>query len=131
MESRVQGSRPRPRTQKKSKAKDRKARGQELETGASVLRKKRSLKFFSDDLQKKKVFKVFFSGHLQLRKTKKVFANIPRFLAFSNKISTIQKNSAVLKPRTGQFSRTRGFEAKAKDLTFETKDFKMCCRGRP
>ena len=38
------------------------------------------------------------------------------------------KNSAVLEPRTGQFSRTRGLEAKAKDLTFEAKakDFKMC-----
>ena len=47
------------------------------------------------------------------------------------------KNSAVLEPRTGQFSRTWGFEAKAKakDLTFEAKakakDFKMCSRGRP
>ena len=43
------------------------------------------------------------------------------------------KNSAVLEPRTGQFSRTWGFEAKAKDLTFEAKakakDFKMCPRG--
>ena len=33
------------------------------------------------------------------------------------------KNSAVLEPRTGQFSRTWGFEAKAKD-------FKMCPRGQ-
>ena len=45
------------------------------------------------------------------------------------------KNSAVLEPRTWQFSRTWGFEAKAKDLTFEAKakakDFKMCPRGRP
>ena len=42
------------------------------------------------------------------------------------------KNSAVLEPRTGQFSRTWGFEAKAKDLTFEAKakDFKMCPRGQ-
>ena len=35
--------------------------------------------------------------------------------------------------RTGQFSRTWGLVAKAKDLTFETKakakDFKMCPRG--
>ena len=35
------------------------------------------------------------------------------------------KNSAVLEPRTGQFSRTSGFEAKAKNLTFEVKDFKI------
>ena len=52
------------------------------------------------------------------------------------------KNSAVLEPRTGQFLRTSGLEAKAKDLTFEAKakdltfeakakDFKMCPRGRP
>ena len=42
------------------------------------------------------------------------------------------KNTAVLEPRTGQFSRTWGFEAKAKDLTFEAKakDFKMCPCGR-
>ena len=36
------------------------------------------------------------------------------------------KNSAALEPRTGQFSRTWDFEAKAKG-----KDFKMCPRGRP
>ena len=45
------------------------------------------------------------------------------------------KNSAVLEPKTGQFLKTWGFEAKAKakDLTFEAKakDFKMCPRGRP
>ena len=29
-----------------------------------------------------------------------------RFLAFSNKISTVKKNRAVLEPKTGQFSRT-------------------------
>ena len=34
------------------------------------------------------------------------------------------KNSAVLEPSTGQFSRTWDFEAKAKDL-------KMCPRERP
>ena len=38
------------------------------------------------------------------------------------------KNSAVLEPGTGQFSKTWGFEAK--DLTFETKNFKLCSRGR-
>ena len=40
------------------------------------------------------------------------------------------KNSAVLEPSTGQFSRTWGF--KAKDLTFEAKakDFKMCPRSQ-
>ena len=40
------------------------------------------------------------------------------------------KNTAVLEPKTWQFSRTWGF--KAKDLTFEAKakDFKMCPWGQ-
>ena len=59
---------------------------------------------------------------LQLRKTKKVFANFPRgFWRFPTKFQRFA-NSAVLEPRTGQFSRTLGFVAKAKD-------FKMCPRG--
>ena len=45
------------------------------------------------------------------------------------------KTSSVLEPRTGQFSRTWGFEAKAKDFTFDAKvkGFKVCPRdqGRP
>ena len=61
---------------------------------------------------------------LQLRKTKKVFASFPRgFWRFPTKFKRF-KNSAVLERRTDQFSRTYGFEAKAKD-------FKMCPRGRP
>ena len=72
---------------------------------------------------------------LQVRKTKKcsqIFREISG--AFQRNFNCL-KNSAVLEPRTGQFSRTWGFEAKAKDLTFEAKakakDFKMCPRGRP
>ena len=38
------------------------------------------------------------------------------------------KSSAVLEPRTGQFSRAWGYEAK--DLTIEAKEFKMCPRGQ-
>ena len=59
-------------------------------------------------ISKKKVIKIF-SGDLQ---------------NFNN-----SKNSAVLEPKTEQFSRTWGFEAK--DLTFEAKakDFKMCPWG--
>ena len=53
---------------------------------------------------------------------KKVFADFPRGLwRFPTKFQRF-KNSAVLEPRTGQFSRTWGFEAE---------DFKMCPRGRP
>ena len=39
-------------------------------------------------------------------------------LAIFNK----SKNSAVLEPRTEHFRRLAGFEAKAKNLTFEAKD---------
>ena len=42
----------------------------------------------------------------------------------------VTKNSVVLEPKTEQFSRTWGFQAKAKDLTFEAMDFKMCPRGQ-
>ena len=84
-----------------------------------VFTKKRPLKFFSGVLQKieiKKGLQKHFSGNLQ---------------NFND-----SKNSAVLEPRTGQFSRTWGFEAtdltfEAMNLTFEAKakDFKMCPRG--
>ena len=39
------------------------------------------------------------------------------------------KNNAVLEPRTGHFRGLVEFEAKAKDLSFVAKDFKMCPRG--
>ena len=94
--------------------------------------KKDLQKFFSGDLKKKifknffqakKIFKRFFSGDLYLRKPKKKeFADFPQgFWRFPTKFLRF-KNSAVLEPRTGQFSRACGFEAKAKD-------FKMCPRG--
>ena len=131
VESRTQDSRPRPRTQKKSEAKakdslseDRHSRGQGQEcsrpsprtkdTSASALQKKGLHKDFSSDLHEKTFSKKFFK----------------RSTNFNN-----SKNSAVLEPRTGQFSRTWDLEAKAKGLTFEAKakakDFKMCPRGRP
>ena len=71
--------------------------------------------------QAKKVFKNFFSG--DLRKPKKRPADFPQgFWRFPTKFQRF-KNSAVLEPKTGQFSRTWGFDAKAKD-------FKMCPRGQ-
>ena len=103
---------------KKSEAKDslsedRHSRGQGQEcsrprprtkdTSASALQKKRSSqKFFKRSPQKKRFPKNFSSASQN----------------FNN-----SKNSAVLEPRTGQFSRTSGLEAKAKD-------FKMCPRGQ-
>ena len=64
VESRTQGSRPRPRTQKnfEAKAKDRPSRGQGPRTQTQVFSKKKgSQNFFSGDL-KKKVFKIFFQA---------------------------------------------------------------------
>ena len=69
---------------------------------------------------KKKAFKKTFSGVLHKLRSKKFFsADLQNFKH--------SENSAVFEPRTW------GFEANAKDSTFEakTKDFKMCLRGRP
>ena len=122
MKSRTQGSRPRPRTQKNIKAKDRPSRGQGRgpRTQAQVFSKKkkvfkiffkrsqkqRSSKFF---FQPKKVFKFFFSGDFHFRKTKTGLRKFSaRFLALSNKISTVQK--IVLSSSRGQ-ANFRGLEA--------------------
>ena len=99
-------SRPRPRT---------------TDTDASVLKKKkkRLQKFFSGE---KGLQKIFFRRSLLEETKKRVFADFPQgFWRFPTKFQRF-KNSAVLEPRTGQFSRAWGFEAKAKD-------FKMCPRA--
>ena len=89
VESRTQGSRPRPRTK---------------DTGASALKKKGLRKFF----QAKKVFKKFYSGDFHLRKTKQGLPKFSaRFLALSNKISTVKK--IVLSSIQGQ-GNFRGLE---------------------
>ena len=124
VESRTQGSRPRPRTQKKSEAKakdslprtdaleakDRNARGQGPRTQAQVLSKKKK--------KKKKVFTKIFQAipPQKKKKKKKVFTKIFQAIStkkrFPNNFSSapqnfnIPKNSAVLEPRTGQFLRT-------------------------
>ena len=66
-----------------------------------------------------------FSSYLHKKSFPNNFSSAPQ--TFNN-----SKNSAVLEPRTGQFSRTWGLGAKAKDLTFEAiaKDFKMRPRGQ-
>ena len=104
------------------------------DTGAGVLQKKEGLQnFFSSDLKKKvfknffqakKVFKNFFQAISTWEKQKRssqIFCEVSG--AFQQNYNG-SKNSAVLKPRTGQFSRSWGFKAK---------DFKMCPRvqGRP
>ena len=73
------------------------------DTSASALQKKRSSQKFCKRSPQKKRFPNNFSSAPQ---------------NFNN-----SKNTAVLEPRTGQFSRTWGLEAKAKD-------FKMCPRGQ-
>ena len=119
MESRTQGSRP--RTQKKSKAKDslsedRHSRGQGQE--CSRPRTKDTKRKCSPKKKKKKGLHKNFSGDLQKKKKKKVFTKIFQAIStkkrFAKNFSTapqnfnFPKNSAVLEPRTGQFSRTRG-----------------------
>ena len=78
--------------------------------------------------KKKKVFTKIFQAISTKKRFPKNFSSAPQNF-------NIPKNSAVLEPRTGQFSRTWDLEAKAKakakDLTFEAKDFKICPRGRP
>ena len=98
------------------------------DTSASAFQKKRSSQKFSGDLQKKK--KKIFTKIFQAISTKKRFSKT--FLSAPQNFNN-SKNSAVLEPKTGQFSRTWGLEAMAKDLTFEakTKDFKICPQGRP
>ena len=91
------------------------------DTGASVLQKKSS-KFF---IRQKKSSN-FFSGDLHLRKTKKILCKFfTRFLAFSNKISTIQKIVLSLSQGNGNFrglevSRPRTSKCVLKDSTSDS-----------
>ena len=117
MESRTQGLRPRPRTQKnfEAKANDRPSRGQGPRTQAQVFSKTKEdfQKNFSSNLKKKvfkkffqakKVFKNFFSGDFHMRKTKKGLCKFSaRFLALSNKISVVQKIVLSSSPGQGNF----------------------------
>ena len=130
MESRTQGSGPRPRTQKKSEAKDslsedRHSRGQGQEcsrprtkdTSASALQIKKGLhKNFSGDLQKKKVFTKIFQAISKKKKrsSQKFFKRSPQKNVFQkifqalHKILTIKK--IVLSSSRGQAD-FRGLEA--------------------
>ena len=65
--------------------------------------------------KKKKVFTKIFQAISTKKRFPKIFSSAPQ--NFNN-----SKTRAVLEPMTGQFSRTWGLEAKAKD-------FKMCPRG--
>ena len=118
VESRTQGSRPRPRTQKKirGQGQGQPFRGQTLsrprtemleakdqghKRKCSPKEKKKGLhKNVSGDLlKKKKGFPKIFQAISTKRRFPKNFSSTPQ--NFNN-----SKNSAVLEPRTGQFSRT-------------------------
>ena len=118
VESRTQGSKPRPRTQKNFETKDIPSRGQGPRTQTQVFFKKRFSKKFFKRSQKKRSSKAFFR---QKRSSKFFFRRFPleenkkglrkfsaRFLALSNKISTVQK--IVLSSSRGQ-GNIRGLEA--------------------
>ena len=92
VESRTQGSKPRPKTQKVFEAKDRPSRGQGHRRRCSPNNnKKKVFKFFFQAISKKRSSKIF-SGDLYMRKPKKGLCRFSaRFLAFSNETSTVQK----------------------------------------
>ena len=126
VESRTQGSRPRPRTQKNPRpktafprtdtleAKDRNARGQGHKRKCSPKKKKRSSqKFFRRSLKKKRSSQKFSKRSPRKNVFQKIFQALHKTLA-------IQK--IVLSSSRGQ-ANFRGLEAKAKD-------FKMCPRGQ-
>ena len=113
MESRTQGSRPRPRTQKnfEAKAKDRPSRGQGQRRKCSP--KKRSSKFFFRRSQKKSL-QIFISDEKGLQKyffrqspreeNKKMSSKIFREISgvFQQNFNS-SKSSAVLEPGQGNF----------------------------
>ena len=71
--------------------------------------------------KKNKVFKNFFQAlSSKKRLLKFFFRRSTKFQQFKKKVLSSSRG----------FSRTWGLEAKAKNLTFEAKDFKMCPRGQ-
>ena len=120
VESRTQGSRPKTQKNFEAKAKDRPSLGQgqgpRTQTQVFSKKKKGLQKFFFRRSQKKGP-QNFFSGKKGLQKTffrqslleetkkKGLFRFSARFLLFPTKFQRF-KNTAVLEPRTGQFSRT-------------------------
>ena len=106
MESRTQGSRP--RTKKNTRPRTALPRTDSLEAqGQECSRRwpRTQAQVFS---KKKNGLQKFFSGDLQERKTKKLFAKFSaRFLAFSNKILTVQK---IVRSSSRGLGNLRGLE---------------------
>ena len=110
VESRTQGSRPkpRPRTQKILRPRPKTDPLETKDTGASIFQKKKGFLKNFQAISKKGLQK-FFSGDFHLKKTKKGLRKFTaRFLALSNKILTVQK--IVLSSSRGQ-GNFRGLEA--------------------
>ena len=101
VESRTQGSRPRPRTQKKSEAKDSLSEDRHSQGQGQECSRSRTKDTSASALQKTK--KKVFTKIFQAISTKKRF---PKNFSSASQNFNCSKNSAVLKPRTGQFSRT-------------------------
>ena len=90
------------------------AKAKDTSTKALQKKKRSTQKCFSrSPKKKKKVFTKIFQAISTKKRSPKNFSSAPQ--NFNN-----LKHSAVLKPRTGQFSRTWDLEAK---------DFKICPRG--
>ena len=113
MESRTQGSGPRPRTQKnfEAKAKDRPSRGQGHKRKCSLKQKQKKglQKLYLGERSSKKFFrrkrssKIFFQAISTWGNQKRSFADFPQgFWRFPTKFQRF-KNSAVLEPIQGNF----------------------------
>ena len=99
-ETRTQGSRPRPRTQKKSEVKDSLSEDKHSRGQGQECSRPRPRTISASALQKKKkIFTKIYHAISTIKRFPKNFSSAPQ--NFNN-----SKNSAVLEPRTGQFSRT-------------------------
>ena len=90
-------------------------------TGANVLQKKEGFQFFFSSNLKKRSLKIFFTRNTsskiffqaistwgKQKRSSQIFCEVSG--AFQQNFNG-SKNSAVLEPRTGQFSRTWGFDS--------------------
>ena len=99
VDSSTQGSRPRPRTQKKirGQGQGQPFRGQTLSRPRTGMLETKDTS--ASALKKKKVFTKIFQAIFTKKRFPKTFSGAPQ--NFNN-----SRNSVVLEPRTGQFSKT-------------------------
>ena len=121
MDSKTQCSTPRPTTQKNPRPRTDPLEAEAKDQGhkQKCSPKKSLQKFFSGE----KVFKNFFSGGLHLRKTKKGLRKFfARFLAFLNKISTVQKIVLFSSRGQGNFRVLEASRPRTSKCVLEAKD---------